>query len=245
MRKHDIDKIIDNYIDDMKQAVHHPLLEKNIGEVKLDRLKAFFLLLPKLNDERWTEPKHTAAIAVGAVHIAFDAHDSIDERDATSTGQQLTVLSGDYFSGIHYRLLASLPHFGFIRTLSETIGQINETKANFHKSPPIGSEQLIEAVRTIEADCITNFLHTFGFPQYAPLAAAALPLLSLDGELTTPDGRMAYGANHWSVDKPVICQVIEKFRKELHDVLDEADFLQPMLAEKIRLMTTPLLSELI
>ena len=75
---------------------------------------------------------NTAAIAVGAVHMAFEAHDSIDECDATSTEQQLTVLSGDYFSGIHYRLLARLPDFGFIRSLSGTIGQINEVKTNCH-----------------------------------------------------------------------------------------------------------------
>ena len=58
---------------------------------------------------------HTAAIAVGAVHAAFDAHDTIDVSDATSKQQQLTVLSGDHFSGIHYRLLASIPEFGFIQ----------------------------------------------------------------------------------------------------------------------------------
>ena len=56
--------------------------------------------------------------------------------DATSKQQQLTVLSGDYFSGIHYRLLASMPEFGFIRSLSETIGQINEMKTIFHDQLP-------------------------------------------------------------------------------------------------------------
>ena len=66
-----------------------------------------------LNGERWTDRMNTAAIAVGAVHAAFDAHDAIDVSDATSTQQQLTVLSGDYFSGIHYRLLASSARFWF------------------------------------------------------------------------------------------------------------------------------------
>ena len=89
-----------------------------------------------LNGERWNNRLNTAAIAVGAVHAAFDAHDSIDISDATSKQQQLTVLSGDYFSGIHYRLLASMPEFGFISSLSETIGQINEMKTIFHEQLP-------------------------------------------------------------------------------------------------------------
>ena len=130
-----------------------------------------------LNGERWNNRLNTAAIAVGAVHAAFDAHDSIDVSDATSKQQQLTVLSGDHFSGIHYRLLASIPEFGFIRSLSETIGQINEMKTTFHDQLPDGPEKLIETVRIIEAGCITDFLHTFGFSQYVPLASAALPLL--------------------------------------------------------------------
>ena len=51
----------------------------------IDKAKALFLLLPMLNGERWTESINTAAIAVGAVHVAFDAHDAIDHNDATST----------------------------------------------------------------------------------------------------------------------------------------------------------------
>ncbi len=245
MEKHNIKQIIDNYINDMKRAVRHPLLEKNIGEVKLAHLKAFFLLLPKLNGEKWVASTHTAAIAVGAVHTAFDAHDRIDERDATSTTQQLTVLSGDYYSGIHYRLLASLPDFEFIRTLSKTIGEINETKADFHNQAPSGLEQLIDAVRTIEANCITSFLHTFGFSQYAPLAAAALPLISLDAELLTCEGRPDNVGNYWTTDESDTSQAIEEFRKELQHALDDADFLQPFLVKEIRQMTTPLLGELI
>ena len=150
----------------------HPILKRDAGQVELDAEKAFFLLL-RLNGERWTEQMNTAAIAVGAVHVAFDAHDAIDMSNATSKQQQLTVLSGDYFSGIHYKLLASLPDFNFIRTLSRMIGRINEVKTEYYGRSPTSTDELIETVQIIESGCITEFLHEFGFSRYSPLASIA------------------------------------------------------------------------
>ena len=111
---------------------------------------------------------NAAAVAVGAVHIAFDAHDTIHHNDATSPLQQLTVLSGDYFSGIHYKILAALPDIYFIRALSTTIGQINELKTNFI-SEHQRCKRTIETVESIEASCIANFLHSYGFSSISHL----------------------------------------------------------------------------
>ena len=160
---------IDNYIDELKLAVRQPILERDVGEVDVDKAKVFFLLLPLLNGEKWTEFINAAAVAVGAVHIAFDAHDTIHHNDATSPLQQLTVLSGDHFSGIHYKILAALPDIYFIRTLSTTIGQINELKTNSYKRTPKDVNELLETVESIETSCIANFLHSYGFSEYIPL----------------------------------------------------------------------------
>ena len=55
MERQKIKYHIENYIDEMKRAVYHPILERDAGEVELDAEKAFFLLLPLLNGERWTD----------------------------------------------------------------------------------------------------------------------------------------------------------------------------------------------
>ena len=171
---------IKTYRNDLERAIRHPILERDVGIVNLNEAKIFCLLLPKLNGEHWTEMTNKAALAVGAVQAGFDAHDRIDIADSSSTLQQLTVLSGDYFSGIHYRLLASISDFDFIRALANTIGLVNETKTNYQGRAPSDFEQLLNAIRTIEAGCIKQFLHSFEYAKYVPVVSALLPILALN-----------------------------------------------------------------
>ncbi|HJF32969.1 MAG TPA: heptaprenyl diphosphate synthase component 1 [Sporosarcina psychrophila] len=234
---------IENYIGEVERSIYEPIMDKDVGRTTIDAGKAFFLLLPLLNGERWNNHLNTSAIAVGAVHAALAAHESIDVSNATSKQQQLTVLSGDHFSGIHYRLLASLPEFGFIRSLSETIGQINEMKTTFHNQLPDGPEMLIEAIRIIEAGCVTDFLHTFGFSQYVPLVSAAMSLLWFNEE--NADSNFSSGKyschtmNAADADRAVVL-----LHAEMQEALDAADYLQPFLKRQLRNLATPLLGKL-
>lgn len=242
-------RYIENYINELERAIHHPILARDIGQIVLDAPKAFFILLPMLNGERWTEQMHTAAIAVGAVHTAFDAHDAIDKYNATSTRQQLTVLSGDYFSGIHYRLLTSLSDFGLIRSLSSMIGEINEMKTMLHANSPDSPEQLIDTVRTIEAGCISDFLHAFGFSQYVPIADAVLPLLWMESGIESDeedsDEQDERGGFVGQVKNENSGQAKTMLRAELYETIAEANFIAPFLLDEIHGMTTPLLGKLI
>jgi len=226
MERQKINQTIENYISELEQSLYEPIVDRDVGRLPIDTAKAFFLLLPMLNGESWTERVNTAAIAVGAVHAAFDAHDKIDVSNATSKQQQLTVLAGDHFSGVHYRLLASIPEFGFIQSLSRTIGRINEVKTILHRELPDEPAQLVEAIRIIEADCITDFLHTFGFSQYATLANAALPLLWMENE-----------------DVVLASEAALQLHAELENALQAADFLEPFLQQEIRRIALPLLAK--
>jgi heptaprenyl diphosphate synthase len=234
---------IENYISEVERSIREPIVDRDVGRMTIDVDTAFFLLLPMLNGERWNSRLNTAAIAVGAVHAAFDAHDSIDVFNAASKQQQLTVLSGDHFSGIHYRLLASLPEFGFIRSLSETIGQINEMKTTFHDQLPDGPEKLIEAIRVIEAGCITDFLHTFGFSKYVPLASAAMSLLWFD-ERDAASNSFSGERSHRTMNDANVDHAIALLHTEMREAIDSADFLQPFLQQKILNIATPLLGKL-
>ena len=236
---------IDNYIDKLKLAVRQPILERDVGEIDVDKAKTFFLLLPLLNGERWTDTTHAAAVAVGAVHIAFHAHDTIHHNDATSPLQQLTVLSGDYFSGIHYKILAALPDIYFIRTLSTTIGQINELKTNCYKRSPRDVNELLETVESIESSCITIFLHSYGFSEYIPLVSTALSLIALDSAMEQTAKRKIPEILDWRLNQSDLEQAQEILKNKLDKLLDEADFVIPTILEEIRGMTTPLLGKMI
>ena len=69
---------------------------------------------------------NTAAIAVGAVHVAFDAHDTIDMMMQHRSDSSLQCFQGTTYSGIHYKLLASLPDFSFIRTFLVRLGELTK-----------------------------------------------------------------------------------------------------------------------
>ena len=246
MERQNIKQQIDSYKKELKIAVHHPILSKRIGEIEIDSTKTFFLLLPLLNNEKWTEQMKVTAVSLGAVQAAFDAHDAIGLYDAPSTVQQLRILSGDYFSGVHYKLLASLPDVDFIQVLSKTIGQINETKTNFHNYSPNGVEEIRETIQMIEAGCIIRFFRSFGFAEYIPLVSAALTLLSLE----PPEGRVTFRPSiqstlGWKIDSADSNELITELRKTVEDAIEDADFLSPFLKSGIRELATPLLGKLI
>ncbi|MFJ7933445.1 heptaprenyl diphosphate synthase component 1 [Sporosarcina sp. NPDC096371] len=234
MERQIIKRQIENYIAELKHVLHEPVVERDVGQAPIDPTKVFFLLLPMLNGEKWTEHLNTSALAVGAVHAAFDAHDTIDVSDATSKQQQLSVLSGDHFSGVYYRLLASIPELGFIQSLSGTIGQINEVKTTLHQQFPDEPTQLVESIRIVEAGCIADFLHTFGFSQYATLANTVLPLLRLE--------RGWYNRNTKAIH---VDQAIAQLHSEVQQAVQAASFLKPSLQQEIGSLAVPLLGKLI
>ena len=247
MERQKLKRNIQNYISEIEHAIYHPILNRDTAQIKIDKVKAFFLLLPLLNGERWTEEMKTSAIAVGTVHVAFDAHDTIDIFDATSKQQQLTVLAGDFYSGIHYKLLASLPDFSFIQKLSSMIGRINEVKTETYGFAPTNATQLIEAVQIIESGCIIEFLHEFGFARYAPLAEIALPLLRMDADMACEKTSTTKQSIHidldWNEDVLVVEQVINELRIKMSEAIAEANFIAPFLKEEICGMTIPLLGK--
>lgn len=241
MERQKTDRLIDNYIAETANAIHHPILEKEAEPYTIERAKAFFLLLPLLNGERWTNHIHKVAIAVGAVQSALHAHDLIDQTHATSKKQQLTVLSGDFFSGIHYRILASISEFNFIERMSETIGQINEIKTDFHEQFPSDTGLIIEGLEKKEAGCIIEFLNVFGFSKYSNLVAAALPFIWLESAQKSENGNKNKGQNFQLLDEQVKHRVISECRKRLQVEIEHADFISPFLLNEIRSMTAPLL----
>ncbi len=232
---------IEQFIADFNRSVYHPILNRDIGQPKLNKQTLLFLLLPKLNGEEWTSSTHTAAIAVGAVYKAFDAHDEVDVYNVTTTDQQLKVLSGDYLSGIYYQLIATISNFEFIHVLSSTIGRINEIKTEFHANTNMKKNDYIKSIQSIQSDCVVQFLQSFGYEKYVPLTKATLPLVSLIAE----EKETVDTADEWMLRSEYSAEVLQPLRAELEQAITEADFLAPHLIEEIREMTTPLLGKTI
>lgn len=239
-----MNRTIQNYIRDVENSIREPIAYRDLGRMPLDEAKAFFLLLPFLNGEEWSCPLNTSAIAVGAVHAAFDIHDRVDMLDATSKEQQLMVLSGDHFSGVHYRLLASIPDFKFITAMSEVIGRINETKTDVLMEKMDSSEDLIRSMMCIESGCITEFQRSYGFSRYSDISRTALALIWFFRKLMKEPGVQ----NGWTNNKMKTSDIetaISILTSTLHEELMKTGFLSPFLKQEIQRMATPLLGKTI
>lgn len=150
------------------------------------------------------------------------------------------VLSGDHFSGIHYRLLASIPDFKLITSISEMIGHINETKADLLMEGASGTDALIDAMMSIESGCIVEFQRRNGFSRYSEISETALSLIWFFRKLMNdPAIEQVWSGNR--LKKAAIEDAISVLTSRLQKQLSEAAFLTPFLKQEIHRFATPLL----
>ncbi|EGQ27572.1 heptaprenyl diphosphate synthase component 1 [Sporosarcina newyorkensis 2681] len=234
---------VDNYIQNLRSAIYQPIVERDAGHAPIDRQKAFLLLLPMLNGESWTDEMHQASLAIGAIHTAFDIHDQIDSTDASSKEQQLMVLAGDHFSGIHYKLLASIPNFHLIRSLSVAIGRINECKTTLLQEPPNSIEDRLQLIGEVESACIIEFYHTFGFTRYISIVEVLFPLIWLIESGQQDLNRMKFP--HLAPNARDTEKWIQQLQENLDDRLHNNFYLHKSLVDQVLKMAKQGASKLI
>ncbi|KGR84965.1 heptaprenyl diphosphate synthase component 1 [Lysinibacillus odysseyi] len=164
-------------------TIQHNTLLKYTGTPLLNEKQLFFLLLPKLNEEAWTEETTTSAMTVGIVHASLAEHDRIHETDATSKEQQLTVLSGDYYSGRYYQLLAQTGNVELIRKLSEAIVDRCEHEITVYEREGRYFQDWVKALSVIETALIERFFYVYRFDSYLEVMQEALTAARLNREL--------------------------------------------------------------
>ncbi|WP_226579344.1 heptaprenyl diphosphate synthase component 1 [Halobacillus litoralis] len=150
----------DNDIKQLKQKiadkVRHPYLVRFIPEPTIDEDKLVILSSimdhTKLSDEK----KEQYIITTMLVQIALDTHDLVtlsDEEDDQETirNRQLTVLAGDYYSGLYYYLLSKLDDIPMIHTLAGAIKEINELKMELYYKDVDSFQEFLEGIKKIES----------------------------------------------------------------------------------------------
>ena len=95
----------------------------------------------------------TIALTVMLIQIALDTHDFVkndDEEIESMEVQQLTVLAGDFYSGLYYKELSYLPNIHLIRCLAEAIKIINENKIRVYQREITTFEDFMHSMKIIE-----------------------------------------------------------------------------------------------
>ena len=142
---------------EMKERIEchvlHPYLRQFIISPVIDEDK--ILILVSILDKTELSPreKDTFIIAVMLMQVALDTHDlvSVKLTDENSMKvRQLTVLAGDYYSGLYYKYLAGIGDIRMIRKLSEGVKNINEHKVFVYHKDPNSVESLMNSMKVIE-----------------------------------------------------------------------------------------------
>lgn len=175
-------KIISMEIDVLK-AVRQRTLDQLTEGPYVKEARLFFLLLPFFNGEQWSDKMETSARTVAIVYAALHAHDRVKEDMPISKEQQLTVLAGDFYSGIYYQLLAEGENIEMVQKLATAIIQVSEKKASFHELAIQQPQQVEETALVIETALLNAFYEENGFSHYKQLMEQSLLYIRYTEEL--------------------------------------------------------------
>lgn len=128
-----------------------------ISEDKLLILQHLFNLAPA-----YREKSSDCIITAMLVQAALDTHDTIETHNRQEIGEQadrptqLTVLAGDYYSGLYYYLLANAGDVAFIRLLASAIKEINELKIKLYHLEQTSFSTIAPIIGKIEIGLIAR-----------------------------------------------------------------------------------------
>lgn len=149
------------------QKVSHSYLVKYIQTPYIDEDKLLILISILEQLELSSNEMENYALTAMLIQIALDTHDNVPNDLTTNKetenpkNKQLTVLAGDYFSGLYYKLLADTNDIQMIKALSQGVKEVNENKISVYQNEFDSVEKLMFSIKMIEGSLITKFLEYF------------------------------------------------------------------------------------
>ncbi len=168
---------------DVLKAVKQRTLEKFTDGPSVQRARLFFLILPFFDNKKWSPDIESAAKTVSIVYAALHAHDLVEDDVLADKKQQLTVLAGDFYSGIYYKMLAEGNNIAMIQRLATAIIKVSEKKASFYTNETRSMDEVDEAVQKIESELLLTYYNFYGFQEYSSLAVLMLTYNRYTSEL--------------------------------------------------------------
>ncbi len=145
----------------VEQKVFHPYLLKHIEMPVIDEDK--LLILVSIMDRlelSYNEIKNYAMTTM-LIQIALDTHEHISNAAVDEINRQLTVLAGDYYSGLYYKLLAESEDINMIRELSRGVKEVNQHKVSIYQKELDEIEKLMSSIKKIESSLLVKFSECF------------------------------------------------------------------------------------
>ncbi|HJV16697.1 MAG TPA: heptaprenyl diphosphate synthase component 1, partial [Bacillales bacterium] len=151
----------------VEQKVYHSYLLNFIQTPYIDEDKLFILISILNKIEMSSMKAQNYCLTTMLIQIALDTHENVpnetisDAEEESQKNKQLTVLAGDYFSGLYYKLLAETDDIQMINALSKGIKEVNEHKISVFQQEFDGIEKLMSSIKVIESSLIIKFIEYF------------------------------------------------------------------------------------
>jgi len=159
----------------IEDKMQHTYLDKNIEKSMIDEEKLCILNAMINNTSMKASEKKQTIITTMLVQIALDTHDMVPisndekESEASRVPKQLTVLAGDYYSGLYYFLLSELKAYDMIQVLASAIKEINEYKMKLYYRELDSFESYILLLKKIESLLILQIAEYIKKPVLIPI----------------------------------------------------------------------------
>jgi heptaprenyl diphosphate synthase len=135
-------RVLDSYL---LQFIETPIIDD-------DKLIILISIMDRL--ELSFDKLQNFALSAMLIQIALDTHEHITHSSDEEKSRQLTVLAGDYFSGLYYKCLAESEDIDMIRALSHGVKEVNEHKVSIYQGKSGDVDQLLNSIMMIESSLI-------------------------------------------------------------------------------------------
>ncbi|MES9781167.1 MULTISPECIES: heptaprenyl diphosphate synthase component 1 [Bacillus cereus group] len=163
----------------LMEKLRHPYFINYIEEPFIDEEKIALLYGALKSANLHIEQIEHYVVTIMLVQIALDTHERVsnkagEEEIEFHKCRQLTVLAGDYYSGLYYYLLSMNRDIVLIRALAEGIKEINEHKIMLYQKAHETTDDIMKSVVTIESALLQKTCNHFHLSHWKPFITYVL-----------------------------------------------------------------------
>ncbi|WP_141552388.1 MULTISPECIES: heptaprenyl diphosphate synthase component 1 [Bacillus cereus group] len=157
----------------LMEKLRHPYFINYIEEPFIDEEKIALLYGALKSANLHIEQIEHYVVTIMLVQIALDTHERVsnkagEEEIEFHKCRQLTVLAGDYYSGLYYYLLSMNRDIVLIRALAEGIKEINEHKIMLYQKAHETTDDIMKSIVMIESALLQKTCDHFQLSHWKP-----------------------------------------------------------------------------
>lgn len=207
----------------VRQKTTHSFIKNQLDKPIIDLDKLFILNEVYQNTSMSRDQKQDYIVVIMLIDIALKTHDLINnENYEKQTDKQLTVLVGDYYSGMYYYLLSQIEDINMIKRLAANIKKINEEKMKLHYTDNKSEKEVYNSLLISETYLFTETAKLNGENDLIPIIENLLMLNRLKKEQTDKESVLYKYYQQKQLTKPDL-NIEETIETEVYRLKIELD----------------------